>query len=68
MTDSELHDASTRVKTFALVTDILGIAAIVSGGVSLYLTLRPPSASATGVGASVHVAPLPGGLAAWGRF
>jgi len=66
VTDTELHDASTRVKTFGLVSDLLAIGAIGSGAVSLYLTLRAPSGPEKA--ASVRVTPWPGGLSASGRF
>jgi tetratricopeptide (TPR) repeat protein len=39
-TRAELDDASKRTRTLALVTDLLGGAALVAGGVSLYFTLR----------------------------
>ena len=66
VTDGELHDASKRVKTFGLVSDILAIGAIGTGVVSLYLTLRVPSRSEPAT--AVRVTPWPGGLSAAGRF
>ncbi len=36
---SELKDAQSRARTFALVTDVLGAATVVAGGAALYLTL-----------------------------
>ncbi len=66
VTDTELNDASKRVKTFGLVSDLLAVGAIGSGIVSLYLTLRAPSRSETAAG--VRVTPWPGGLSAAGRF
>jgi hypothetical protein len=45
-TDDELATASTRVKTFSLVSDVCSVGAIVVGGVSLYLTLRPSRSEA----------------------
>ena len=66
VTDGELHDASKRVKTFGLVSDLLAIGAIGTGVVSLYLTLRVPSRSEPAT--AVRVTPWPGGLSAAGRF
>jgi hypothetical protein len=66
VTDSELHDASKRVKTFGLVSDLLAVGAIGSGALSLYLTLRTPSRPEKAAG--VRVMPWPGGLSASGRF
>jgi tetratricopeptide (TPR) repeat protein len=63
VTDAELHDASKKVKTFGLVTDILAIGAIGSGVFSLYLTLKSPAAAP-----AIRVSPWPGGLSASGRF
>jgi hypothetical protein len=42
-TRSSLDDARSKVKTTALVTDILLGATILTGGISLYLTFRSPS-------------------------
>jgi hypothetical protein len=55
VTAHELDSAADRAKTLALVTDILGGAALVAGGVSLWLTLRPKAQAATG--ASVMLGP-----------
>lgn len=66
VTDTELHDDSKRVKTFGLVSDLLAVAAIGSGALSLYLTLTIPSRSERT--AAVRVTPWPGGLSASGRF
>lgn len=66
VTDGELHDASKRVKTFGLVSDLLAVGAIGSGALSLYLTLRAPSRPEKA--ASVRVTPWPGGISASGRF
>ena len=65
VTDDELHDASKRVKTFGLVSDLLAIGAVGTGVVSLYLTLRVPSRPET---TAVRVTPWPGGLSVAGRF
>ena len=65
---SQLDDLQSKTKTFALVTDILGGAAIITGGVALYVTLKkssttganlPSPSNATQVGVGVgpsHVA------------
>ena len=42
-TRSNLDDARSKVKTTALVTDILLGATVITGGISLYLTFRTPS-------------------------
>lgn len=42
-TRTGLDDARSKVKTTALVTDVLLGATIITGGISLYLTLRTPS-------------------------
>ena len=41
-TRGKLDDARSRAKTLLLAADILGVAAIVSGGTALYLTLSSP--------------------------
>ena len=38
-----IDDADSKTQTWALVTDVLMAATAVSAGVSLYLTLKPPS-------------------------
>ncbi|HET9955745.1 MAG TPA: PEGA domain-containing protein [Polyangiaceae bacterium] len=43
VTESELDHADTRVRRFALLTDVLMGATVIAGGVSLYLTLRTPN-------------------------
>ena len=65
VTDGELHDASKRVKTFGLVSDLLAVGAIGSGALALYLTLRAPSPEKT---TAVRLSPWPGGVSASGRF
>lgn len=42
---NDIDDARSRTKTFALVTDILGGAAIVAAGVTVYLIATRPSSS-----------------------
>lgn len=66
VTDAELHDASKRVKTFGLVTDLLSLGAVGAGVLSLYLTLRAPSHPEKA--AAVRISPWPGGVSASGRF
>jgi tetratricopeptide (TPR) repeat protein len=66
VTDTELHDASKRVKTFGLVTDLLAVGAIGSGVLSLYLTLKAPADAEKAT--ALRVSPWPGGLSASGRF
>jgi len=48
----ELDSSRSRMRTFALATDILGGATLVTAAVATYLTLRRPSSSV-----SVGVAP-----------
>jgi tetratricopeptide (TPR) repeat protein len=66
VTDAELHDASKRVKTFGLVSDLLAVGAVGSGALSLYLTLKAPSHPEKAT--AVRVTPWPGGVSASGRF
>jgi hypothetical protein len=56
-----LDSASNKTRALALTTDILGAAAIVAGGVSLYLTLRKPSEQ-------VQVGIGPGSVSVRGSF
>ena len=49
---NDLEDARGRVRTFALVTDVLGVATLAAGGVATYLTLRPAAKSQSGAGPS----------------
>ena len=44
---SKVDDLSSKTKTLALVTDILGASAIVLGGVGLYFTLTRPKSTAS---------------------
>jgi hypothetical protein len=41
-TDADLDSAATRVKVFSILSDVCTAGALISGGVSLYLTLKPP--------------------------
>ncbi|HSO33849.1 MAG TPA: PEGA domain-containing protein [Labilithrix sp.] len=65
VTDEELDDASSRAKTFAVVTDIFFFTTLAAAGVSVYFTLKPPSWTQA---ASLRVAPSASGLFAAGRF
>lgn len=72
-TRDELDDAQSKTQTLALVTDVLGAAAVVAGGVSLYLTLSSPSGSdasdaAPKEGATLRVRPTGSGLLFDGTF
>lgn len=42
---SEVSSQASKVRTLATVTDCLAAAALITGGVSLWLTLRSPSGS-----------------------
>jgi hypothetical protein len=60
----ELNDASQKTKRFALMTDVLGGAALVAAGVSTYLTLtRHPSEPATAATLQLGVGPSSVGVA-----
>ena len=65
VTDSELDSASSKAKTFAIVSDICFFATLAAAGASIYFTLKPPSWAAT---ASLRVAPTASGVLAVGRF
>jgi hypothetical protein len=66
---SALEDASGKSKTLALTTDILAGAAIVAGGISLYLTLqRGSEAGASQPAGSVQLGIAPNGLRLLGSF
>ena len=65
---SDLDDAHKRSRTLSLTTDILTGAAIVAGGVSLYLSLRTPSTSATTTTSSLGVRMGPSAVSLTGSF
>jgi PEGA domain/Tetratricopeptide repeat len=73
-TRQTLDDAAGKTTTFALLTDILGGAAIVGAGVSIYLTATASPApvaaapAATGGVRDVRLGVVPGGLRLSGRF
>jgi hypothetical protein len=72
-TREELDDAQGKTESLALVTDLLGAAALVAGGVSLYLTLSGPSDETpkdetAPSAATLRVRPLGAGLSFDGTF
>jgi PEGA domain/Tetratricopeptide repeat len=62
----ELKDAQSRVHTFGLVTDVLGVATLVAGGVATYITLRPNAFTSPSSRSGASPSP-PAGLSSW-RF
>jgi hypothetical protein len=58
----DLDSASSRTKTFAIVTDVLLVGTIVAGGYATYLTLTAPKKE------SVNVGVAPNGLVVFGSF
>jgi hypothetical protein len=64
-TRDDLDDASKRTKTWALVTDVLLVGTVAMAGVSVYMTLKQPTAKDT---ASVRAVVAPNGLALFGSF
>ena len=66
---SELHSAESRANTAFLVNDVLTAAAVVAGGISVYLTLKSPSSAEEGRDAtSVGVRFSANGVALSGRY
>lgn len=63
----DLDSASSRVKTWALVTDVFLVGTVVSAGVSTWLTFRTPGTKDT-ARASTTLALTPGGLSLAGSF
>lgn len=63
----DLDSASSRTKTFALVTDILIIGTIAAAGVATYLTIKAPKTADT-ASATVHVGVAGAGFAVFGSF
>jgi hypothetical protein len=62
---SAIDSARTRGRTLAIVTDVLGGAAVVAAGITVYIALTTPSAkSSTTVGLAV----APGSLGLAGKF
>jgi hypothetical protein len=71
-TRQSLDDAAGKTTTFALLTDILGGAALVGAGISVYLTVTagPSAPEKTGTLApkAVRVGLTPGGVSVGGTF
>jgi hypothetical protein len=69
---SALDDSRSRMKTYAYVTDALGAATIISGGVALYLALTSSGTKATRKDSSntrsVVLAPTVGGMVVHGAW
>ncbi|MGZ3475329.1 MAG: hypothetical protein ACXWUG_14355 [Polyangiales bacterium] len=61
----DLDAASRKTKTWALVTDVLLVGTVAMAGVSLYVTLKEPTAKDT---ASVRAVVAPNGFSLVGRF
>jgi hypothetical protein len=59
----DIDAAQTKTTRYALVTDVVGVATLVVGGVALYFTLSTPSAATT-----VKVGVAPNGLVLAGSF
>ena len=62
VTNDELNDDSSKVKTFATISDVLLVATIAAVGTSLYFTLKPTAPFS----AQLHVSPTGGMIT--GRF
>ncbi len=70
-TRAELDDASSRTKTWALVTDVLLVGTVASAAISTWLTLRAPSdgkPSPDRAATVVRVGVGPTGVALFGSF
>jgi len=63
----DLDSASSRTKTFALVTDILLVGTIAAAGVATYLTIKAPKSNDT-ASTTVQIGVSPTGLAIVGAF
>jgi hypothetical protein len=61
-----LDDASSDTKRWALATDVLGVGAVVAGGISLYLTLNRDAEPEGASGVQWNLGP--GSLGVAGRF
>ncbi|HYQ25778.1 MAG TPA: hypothetical protein VER04_01125 [Polyangiaceae bacterium] len=53
---SDVNSQASKVRTLATVTDCLAAAALISGGVSLWLTLRSPTEPQAGAGSKTPAA------------
>lgn len=70
-TRDKIEDARTKSRNYAYLTDALGAATIVSGGVALYFALTQGHAAAppdTRAKSSIVLAPTVGGMVMQGRF
>lgn len=68
-TKGNVDDARSKMKTYAYLTDALGAATLISGGVALYLLITESgSAKPSSKGPSVALAPTVGGLSLHGRW
>lgn len=65
---AELDDLQSRARMLGIATDVLGGAAIVTGAVSLYFTLRKPEQKAAPTVGSVHLGVAPNGASVFGSF
>jgi hypothetical protein len=65
---SDIDDARGKVKTFALVTDILAGGAVVAGGISLYFTLAGGKKDSAALPANLRVGFGPSRIQLDGRF
>lgn len=54
---AELDDTHDRMRTFAIAADILGAAALVTGGVTLYLSMSQSERSAQTAGVNLELGP-----------
>lgn len=64
----DLDSASSKTKTFALVTDILLVGTVAAAGVATYLTLKAPSTKDTASTTTVKVGVSPMGVSLVGAF
>lgn len=62
VTASDLDHKSSRVRTYSIIADSLGVATVIAGAISLKLTLSH------GKSHEVHVAATPGGISLAGSF
>ena len=68
-TSSDRESDRTKMRTFGIIADSLGAAAIVSAGVALYFTIKPSKKELDSPpGANVKVGVRPGGLVLQGTF
>ena len=67
-TKTNIEDARSKSKRYALITDGLGAATLLSGGVALYFLITDPPASPTSSKSSVALSPTLGGMILQGSF